>query len=88
ARSRTARCTYTTDSGTAPSKKRRIFTTGFSIFAINSPIIVTGRVEVVLTIVGSVIVIFVLVNLFLQLKNSAEAKQLNRDLAQFQMLHE
>ena len=44
--------------------------------------------KVLLTIAGSVVFIFVLVNLFLWLKNSAEAKQMNRDLAQFQMLHE
>ena len=56
--------------------------------AFTSPAIDTERAEVVLTIAGSVVFIFVLVNLFLWLKNSAEAKQMNRDLAQFQMLHE
>ena len=55
--------------------------------AFTSPAIDTGRAEVVLTIAGSVVFIFVLVNLFLWLKNSAEAKQMSRDLAQFQMLH-
>ena len=56
--------------------------------AFTSPAIDTGRAEVVFTIAGSVVFIFVLVNLFLWLKNSAEAKQMSRDLAQFQMLHE
>ena len=56
--------------------------------AFTSPAIDTERAEVVFTIAGSVVFIFVLVNLFLWLKNSAEAKQMSRDLAQFQMLHE
>ncbi len=56
--------------------------------AFTSPAIDTGRVSVVLTIAGSVLVIFVLTNLFLWLKDSAEAKKLNLDLAAFQKLHE
>ena len=55
--------------------------------AFTSPAIDTGRVQVVLTLAGSVLVIFVLVNLFLWLKDSAEAKTMNRDLAKFQRLH-
>lgn len=55
--------------------------------AFTSPAIDTGSVQVVLTLAGSVLVIFVLSNLFLWLKDSAEAKQMNRDLAKFQKLH-
>ena len=55
--------------------------------AFTSPAIDTGSLQVVLTLAGSVLVIFVLVNLFLWLKDSAEAKTLNRDLARFQKLH-
>ena len=55
--------------------------------AFTSPAIDTGSVQVVLTLAGSVLVIFVLANLFLWLKDSAEAKQMNRDLAKFQKLH-
>lgn len=54
------------------------------VIAFTSPAIDTMRTEVVLTLAGSVIVIFVLVNLFNWLKDSAEAKKLNRDLAAFQ----
>ena len=56
--------------------------------AFTSPAIDTGRIEVVFTLAGSVLVIFVLANLFLWLKDSAEAKRLNRDLAAFQKRHE
>lgn len=55
--------------------------------AFRSPAIDTGSVKVVLTLAGSVVVIFVLANLFLWLKDSAEAKKMNRDLARFQKLH-
>lgn len=56
--------------------------------AVTSPQIDTDRGEVVLALAGSVLVIFVLVHLFLWLKDSAEAKKMNRDLAKFQKLHE
>ena len=56
--------------------------------AFTSPIIDTGSGKVILTLVGSVLVIFVMVNLFLWLQGSAEAKKLSRDLAAFQKLHE
>ena len=56
--------------------------------AFTSPVIDTGSGKVILTLVGSVLVIFVLVNLFLWLQGSAEAKQLSRDLAAYQKLHE
>ena len=56
--------------------------------AFTSIVIDTDRIEVVLVIAGSVLVIFVLVNLFLWLKDSAEAKKMNLDLAAFQKLHE
>ena len=55
--------------------------------AFTSPAIDTESLQVVLTLAGSVLVIFVLANLFLWLKDSAEAKQMNRDLAKFQRLH-
>ena len=55
--------------------------------AFTSDVIDTSRIEVVLTIAGSVLVIFVLVHLFLWLKDSAEAKKLNRELEAFQKLH-
>ena len=58
----------------------------FIAFTSNS--IDTDRIEVVFVITGSVFVIFVLVHLFLWLKDSAEAKKLNRDLAKFQKLHQ
>ena len=48
----------------------------------------TGRVEVVLAIAGSVLVIFVLAHLFLWLKDSADAKKMNRDLEKYQQAHE
>ena len=53
-----------------------------------SDVIDTSRLEVVLAIAGSVLVIFVLVHLFLWLKDAAEAKKLNRELLAFQKLHE
>jgi hypothetical protein len=56
--------------------------------AFTSTAIDTGRVQVVLTLAGSVLVIFVLTNLFLWLKDSAEAKKMNLDLAKYQKLHE
>ena len=52
-----------------------------------SDVIDHGRIEVVLAIAGSVLVIFVLVNLFTWLKGSVEARRLNKDLEQFQKLH-
>lgn len=57
------------------------------LIAFTSPAIDTTRTEVVLTLAGSVVVIFVLVNLFNWLRDSAEAKKLNRDLAAFQRQH-
>ena len=56
--------------------------------AFTSPGIDTGSVEVVLAIAGSVFVIFALANLLLWLKDSAEAKSLNRDRERFRKLHE
>ena len=56
--------------------------------AFTSPGIDTGSAEVVLTIAVSVLVIFVLANLLLWLKDSAEAKTMNRDLERFRKLHE
>ena len=55
--------------------------------AYTSPGIDTGSAGVVLTIAGSVLVIFVLANFLLWLKDSAEAKTLNRDLEKFRKLH-
>lgn len=56
--------------------------------AFTSSAIDTGRIEVVLSLAGSVLVIFVLANLFLWLRDSAEARRLNCDLAAFQKRHE
>ena len=56
--------------------------------AFTSPGIDTGSAEVVLTVAGSVLAIFVLANLLLWLKDSAEAKTMNRDLERFRRLHE
>ena len=56
--------------------------------AFTSPVIDTGSARVVLAIAGSVLVIFALANLFLWLKDSAEARKMSRDLAAFQRLHE
>lgn len=58
------------------------------LIAFTSRVIDTSRVEVILVIAGSVLVIFVLVNLFTWLKDSAEAKKLNRDLEKFRSLHD
>jgi hypothetical protein len=55
--------------------------------AFTSDVIDTSRVEVVLAIAGSVLAIFVLVHLFMWLKETAEAKKLNRELEAFQKLH-
>lgn len=52
--------------------------------ACSSAVIDTARPAVVLTIAGSVLAIFLLANLFTWLKDSAEAKKLNRDLELFQ----
>ena len=52
-----------------------------------SPAIDTDRAEVVLALAGSVLIIFVLVNLFRWLRESVEARQMNRDLARFQKQH-
>ena len=55
--------------------------------AFSSPAIDTARLPVVLAIAGSVLLIFVLAHLFLWLKDSAEARKMNRDLTKFQALH-
>ncbi|MBQ1490578.1 MAG: hypothetical protein IIZ39_01355 [Blautia sp.] len=55
--------------------------------AFRSPSIDTGSTTVVLALAGSVLVIFLLANLFLWLKASVEASLINRDLAKFQELH-
>ena len=55
--------------------------------AFRSPAIDTGSIKVVLTLAGSVLVIFLLTDLFMWLKDSAEAKKMNSDLAEFQKLH-
>ena len=56
--------------------------------AFKSTVIDTKRPAVVLVIAGSVLVIFVLVNLFTWLKDSAEARRLNRELERFRKQHE
>ena len=56
--------------------------------AFTSDMIDTDRPEVVFVIMGSVLVIFVLANLFLWLKDAAEAKKLNTELEQYQKLYE
>ena len=55
--------------------------------AFTSDVIDTSRAEIVLVIAGSVLVIFVLVNLFVWFKDAAEAKKLNSELEKFQELH-
>ena len=55
--------------------------------AFTSPAMDTGSIQVVLTLAGSVLLIFILANLFLWLRDSAEAKKMTRDLATFQQLH-
>lgn len=57
------------------------------LIAFTSEGIDTGRIEVVLVIAGSVLIIFVLANLFLWWKDTVEAKALNRELAAYQALH-
>lgn len=57
------------------------------VIAFTSPVIDTTRTEVVFVYAGSVLLIFVAVNLFLWLKNAAEAKKLNGELARFQAQH-
>ena len=49
-----------------------------------SPVIDTMNLQVVLTLGASVLDIFLLVNLFLWLRDSAEAKKMNEDLAMLQ----
>ena len=56
--------------------------------AFHSPAIDTQRPSVIITLAGSVLVIFVLANLFLWLKDFVKAKRLNRELSAFQRLHE
>lgn len=58
------------------------------VIVFTSSVIDSGDMKVVLTIAGSVLVIFVLANLFVWLKDSAEARKLNRELENFQKLHE
>ena len=53
-----------------------------------SPVIDTSRSAVVLGIAGSVLVIYLLVFLFSWLSNSAQARQVNQELLQFQRLHQ
>ncbi|MDO4836671.1 MAG: hypothetical protein Q4B07_09550 [Clostridia bacterium] len=55
--------------------------------AFTSDVINTSRIEVVLVIAGSVLVIFVVAHLFMWLKEAAEAKKLNRELEAFQKHH-
>ena len=53
------------------------------LIAFTSPVIDTENGWVVLTLVGSVLVIFLLVNLFTWLRESAEAKRMTLDLEEF-----
>ena len=55
--------------------------------AFRSSAINTSRQSVVLGIAGSVLVIYLLVFLFSWLVNSAQAKQVNDELQEFQRLH-
>ena len=57
------------------------------LIAFTSDAIDTDRIEVILVIAGSVLVIFALANLFLWWKDTAEAKKLNQELAAYQALH-
>lgn len=57
------------------------------VIVFTSNVIDHSRIEVVLVIAGSVLVIFVLVNLFTWLKGSSDAKKLNKDLELFQKQH-
>ena len=54
--------------------------------AFTSPVIDTDRIRVVLTLMGSVLIIFLLVNLCLWLRDSVEAERMNRDLENFRRL--
>lgn len=54
--------------------------------AFTSPVIDTDRIRVVLTLMGSVLAIFLLVNLFLWMRDSIEAKRMNQDLENFRRL--
>ena len=56
--------------------------------AFTSPVIDTDRIRVVLTLMGSVLIIFLLVNLFLWLRDSVEAGRMNQDLENFRRLHD
>ena len=56
--------------------------------AFRSDAIDTGSQKVVFSIAGSVFVIFVLTHLFLWLKDSADARRINRDLEKYQRRHE
>ena len=56
--------------------------------AFTSPVIDTDRIRVVLTLMGSVLIIFLLVNLFLWLRDSVEAGRMNQDLENYRRLHE
>ena len=58
------------------------------LIAFTSPAIDTGRPLVVLSLAGSVLLIFVLANFLIWLRESAEAKIMNLDLARFQKRHE
>ena len=55
--------------------------------AFASPVIDTVQAPVVLAIAGSVLGIYVLVRLFSWLRDSAQARELNAELARFQQLH-
>ena len=57
------------------------------LIAFQSPAIDTERISVVITLAGSVLVIFVLANLLLWLKTSVEASFINRDLVRYQKSH-
>lgn len=56
--------------------------------AFTSPVIDTDGIRVVLTLMGSVLIIFLLVNLFLWLRDSVEAGRMNQDLENFRRLHD
>ncbi len=56
--------------------------------AFTSPVIDTDGIRVVLTLMGSVLAIFLLVNLFLWMRDSIEAKRMNQDLENFRRLHD
>lgn len=56
--------------------------------AFTSPVIDTDRIRVVLTLMGSVLIIFLLVNLFFWLRDSVEAGRMNQDLENFRRLHD